>query len=184
MPPTEGCRLPPTSSSSSCFQLTHIDLDAGDLLPLLHGHYPASSLLRSSPPLACALVLSASRLVGLSGQAGSDHAAVECIERRQERRRAVALVVVRHRLAASLLERQAGRSAIESLELRFFVAAEDQRVFGWRAVESDDIVEFFGETGVVAELESMDAMRLLFRSRTLQVQPSPLGATKKVASTS
>ena len=99
----------------------------------------------------------------MSGQAGSDHAAVECIERRQERRRAVALLVVRHRLAASLLERQAGLRAIESLDLRFFGAGEDQRVFGQREVESDDIVEFCGATGVVAELESVDAMRFAAR---------------------
>src|SRR5262249_46336152 len=37
------------------------DPDAGDLLPLLHGNYPVSPLLRSSPPLAGPSVLSASR---------------------------------------------------------------------------------------------------------------------------
>ena len=99
----------------------------------------------------------------MSGQAGSDHAAVECMERRQERRRGVALVVVRHRLAASLLERQAGLRAIESLDLRFFGAGEDQRAFWRREVESDDIVECCGATGVVAELESVDAMRFAAR---------------------
>src|SRR5438132_1523997 len=36
-------------------------ISAGDLLPLLLGNYPGSTLLWSSPPLACALVLSASR---------------------------------------------------------------------------------------------------------------------------
>src|SRR5260221_1047145 len=35
------------------------------LLPSLHGHYPASSLLQSSPPLAGASVLSASRFAPL-----------------------------------------------------------------------------------------------------------------------
>jgi hypothetical protein len=55
-------RLPPSVKnwSSSCYQLAHSDVD--DLLPLLHGHYPVSSLLRSSPPLAGASVLSASRV--------------------------------------------------------------------------------------------------------------------------
>jgi hypothetical protein len=54
-------RLPPSAEppGSSCCQLTK-QSGAGDLLPLLHGHYPASSLLRSSPPLVGALVLSAS----------------------------------------------------------------------------------------------------------------------------
>jgi len=35
--------------------------NVGDLPPSLHGHYPASSLLRSSPPLPAASVLSASQ---------------------------------------------------------------------------------------------------------------------------
>ena len=50
MPPTEGCRLPSKTASSSGFPLAH-DLDAGDPLPSLHGRYPASSLLRRSPSL-------------------------------------------------------------------------------------------------------------------------------------
>ena len=53
-------RLPPsvkTWSSSGC-PLT--PPDAGDLPPSLHGHYPASSLLRSSAPLVDASVFSAS----------------------------------------------------------------------------------------------------------------------------
>src|SRR6516165_4462627 len=36
-----------------------------DLPPLLHGHYPASSLLRGSPSLSVASVLLASRLLRL-----------------------------------------------------------------------------------------------------------------------
>src|SRR5271165_461658 len=52
--------LPPSikiRSSSGC-PLTPCDV--GDLLPLLHGHYPASSLLRSSAPLVGVSVFSAS----------------------------------------------------------------------------------------------------------------------------
>jgi len=48
-----------TSSSSRC-RLTRANSD--DPLPSLHGRYPASVLLRSSPPLIGASVLSASRL--------------------------------------------------------------------------------------------------------------------------
>ena len=58
-------RLPPsikTRSSSGC-PLTPPDV--GDLLPLLHGHYPVSSLLRSSAPLIGASVLSASWVLHL-----------------------------------------------------------------------------------------------------------------------
>src|SRR6266851_5232014 len=41
-------------------------LNGNDLPTSLHGHYPASSLLRSSPPLSGASVLSASRLEPLA----------------------------------------------------------------------------------------------------------------------
>ena len=58
-------RLPPSikTRSSSGYPLTPPDV--GDLLPLLHGHYPVSSLLRSSAPLIGASVLSASRFFHL-----------------------------------------------------------------------------------------------------------------------
>src|SRR5258708_2654463 len=41
-------------------------LNGDDLPPVLHGHWPASSLLRGSPPLSGASVLSASRLEPLA----------------------------------------------------------------------------------------------------------------------
>src|SRR5713226_2869583 len=41
-------------------------LNGNDPPPLLRGHYPASSLLRGSPPLSSASVLSASRLEPLA----------------------------------------------------------------------------------------------------------------------
>jgi len=58
VPPLKGCRLaarqwvPPVTR--------WLNLTEGDLPPLLHGNYPASSLLRSSSPLIGASVLSAS----------------------------------------------------------------------------------------------------------------------------
>jgi len=55
----EGCRLSPKIGAHPV--VSWLTPDVGDLPPLLHGNYPASSLLRSSPPLAGASVLSASR---------------------------------------------------------------------------------------------------------------------------
>jgi hypothetical protein len=55
----EGCRLPPKIGAHPV--ASWLTPDVGDLPPLLHGHYPASSLLRGSPPLTGASVLSASR---------------------------------------------------------------------------------------------------------------------------
>ena len=52
-------RVPPVNP------LTLFDHDAGDLLPSLLGRYPVSTLLRSSPPLGDASVLSASWFVHL-----------------------------------------------------------------------------------------------------------------------
>ena len=50
---------------SSCRQLTKVVHDANGPPPSLHGHYPASSLLRGSPPLLGVSVLSASRVFRL-----------------------------------------------------------------------------------------------------------------------
>src|SRR6202023_3433750 len=60
-------RLPPSAESSGSSRLPSWPrLNGDDLPPSLHGHYPASSLLRGSPPLSGASVLSASRLEPLA----------------------------------------------------------------------------------------------------------------------
>ena len=51
----------------------------------------------------------------------ADHRAIEDIERGKQRRRAMALVVVGQRGAASLLHRQAGLRAVERLDLRLLI---------------------------------------------------------------
>jgi hypothetical protein len=61
VPPIESCPLPSKSADSSCCQLTKSIPTWGDPPPSLHGHYSVSSVLRGSPPLTGALVLSASR---------------------------------------------------------------------------------------------------------------------------
>src|SRR5580704_17016726 len=53
LPPSIEHRVPPVAGCPAP--------NGDDPLPSLHGHYPASTLLRSSPPLAGASVLSASR---------------------------------------------------------------------------------------------------------------------------
>ena len=59
--PHQGCRLPLTFwAPPSLTRLAQVNGD--DLPPLLHGRYPASSLLPGSRPLSGASVLSASRL--------------------------------------------------------------------------------------------------------------------------
>ena len=78
--PLTDSGLEPLDSSGSCHPLkaaafrrnlasssplTLVDPDASDLLPSLLGHYPGSSLLRSSPPLVGPSALSASRFCRL-----------------------------------------------------------------------------------------------------------------------
>src|SRR6267143_1177740 len=48
VPPNEGCRLPSRIGAPPV--ASWLTPNVGDLPPSLHGHYPASSLLRSSPP--------------------------------------------------------------------------------------------------------------------------------------
>ena len=56
-------KLPPSVRTSRFLLLPvdQVDPNAGDPPPSLHGHYSVSSVLRGSPPLAGASVLSASR---------------------------------------------------------------------------------------------------------------------------
>ena len=63
MPSHEGCRLPLRHGAHPV--ASWLDLNVDDLLPSLRGHYPTSSLLRISAPLAGASVLSASRFLRL-----------------------------------------------------------------------------------------------------------------------
>ena len=55
---------------------------------------------------------------------------VQRIECREQRRRAMALVVMGHARRAPFLQRQTRLGAVESLDLAFFVTAQHQSVFG------------------------------------------------------
>ncbi len=77
-----------------------------------------------------------------------------------ERGRSVALVVMRKRLRAPLLQRQPWLSAVQRLDLAFFVAAKHQRVLGWIQIQTDDVLEFFRKAFVVGNLERLDQVRL------------------------
>jgi hypothetical protein len=63
VPPIEGCRLPLKYGAPPV--ASWLDLNVDDLPPWLHGHCPASSLLRGSPSLSGASVLLASRVLRL-----------------------------------------------------------------------------------------------------------------------
>ena len=62
--------------------------------------------------------------VAVALHAAADHRAVEYTERREQRGRTVALIILCHGLAAPGLDRQPGLGAVESLDLAFLVERE------------------------------------------------------------
>jgi hypothetical protein len=87
-------------------------------------------------------------LMPVTCHALADDAALQHIERSEQRGCAMALVVVGHRPATALLHRQPGRSAVERLDLRLLVNRQHQRVLGRIDIEADDILHLGGELRV------------------------------------
>ena len=86
--------------------------------------------------------------------------AVEHIQRGEQRRRAVALIVMRHGPGAALLQRQAGLGPVERLDLTLFVDGQHNGVSRWINVEADDIAQLADELRIVGKLELPHPVRL------------------------
>jgi len=99
-------------------------------------------------------------LVGVLGHAAPDHGAVQRVQRGEQRRGAVALVIVRHRPTLAGLQRQAGLGAVERLDLALLVDRQHHRVAGRIHVEPDDVLHLGGERGIGGALEGAQPMRL------------------------
>ena len=84
----------------------------------------------------------------------------EYVQCGEQRRHAVALVVVRQRRTPSTFERQTGLRAVERLDLRLLVAAQHQRMLGRVKIQAHDVLELLDEVRVVGQLEGLDPMRL------------------------
>ena len=110
----------------------------------------ALDLLEKLQPLGVAVTLLTLR----------DDLAVQYIERGKQRGRAVSLVVVGHGGRAPLLHGQARLRAVQSLHLALFVAAQHQRVIGWRHVQAHDIFELFDKLGVARDFKAALQMGL------------------------
>jgi hypothetical protein len=78
----------------------------------------------------------------------------------EQRRRAVAFVIVGHGGGPALFHRQARLRAVERLDLAFLVNAQHHRLVRWVHVEANDVDDFLLELGIVRDLERFDAMRL------------------------
>ena len=89
-----------------------------------------------------------------------DDFALQRVEGGEQRRRAVALVVVSHGSAAPLLHWQSRLSAIQSLNLALLVRAQNDGVLGRVQIQANDVFQLLGKLGVAAELEGSHPVRL------------------------
>ncbi len=99
-------------------------------------------------------------LMPVARHAVADDLAVEHAEGREKGGGSVALVIVSLAGWDTGPQGQQRLSSIQSLNLAFLVDTEHQCFVGRVQVKADDIVEFFDERFVAAELERFDPMRL------------------------
>ncbi|MNL64237.1 hypothetical protein D3C87_1884310 [compost metagenome] len=89
-----------------------------------------------------------------------DDLAIEHVERGKQRGRAIALVIVGHGGGAPLLQRQTGLCAIQRLHLALLIAAQHQRVLGWRHVQANDGFKLLDKLRIARDLEAAHDVRL------------------------
>ena len=99
-------------------------------------------------------------LVPMALHTSADDLAFEHVESSEQRRCAVALVVVGHRTGATFLHRQAGLGAVEGLDLRLLIDRKHDGVGGRIDIEPDNIAQLVDKLRVVGELELPDPVRL------------------------
>src|SRR5438105_4254738 len=85
----------------------------------------------------------------------ADHLSGLHVERGEERRGAVANVVMRVTLDLAGTERKRGLRPIERLDLGLLVDAQDHGVLGWIEVEAGDVADLLDEERVGRELERL-----------------------------
>ena len=89
-----------------------------------------------------------------------DHLAGLRVERGEQGRRAVALVVVRPAFDLAGLHRQQRLRAVERLDLRLLIDAEHRRMRRRIQIQADDIADFLDEQRIGRQLERLAPMRL------------------------
>ena len=90
----------------------------------------------------------------------ADDRAVEHIQRREQRGRAIALVIVGHGAGAALLHRQPGLGAVERLDLALLVHRIHQRLVRRVQIKADHVGYLLRQLGVVRDLEGGNKVRL------------------------
>jgi hypothetical protein len=90
----------------------------------------------------------------------ADDLSLQHIQRREQARGAVALVIVRHRPAATFLHRQAGLRPVQRLYLRLLIHTQNNGLVRWVQVYSHHIRQLFNKPFVLGELEPFHATLL------------------------
>ena len=85
-------------------------------------------------------------LVPVALHIAADDGPIEDVEGREQRGRAMTLVVVGHRPGAALLHRQAGLSAVERLDLALLIDRENDGMGGRIDIEADDVAQLARQT--------------------------------------
>ncbi len=99
-------------------------------------------------------------LMSMLLHAAADDGAVEDVESGEQCGRAVTLIVVGHGTAFPWLQRQSWLGAVESLDLAFLVDGDHDGMGRRMHVETDDILDFLSEGGIVGFFEGPDAVGL------------------------
>jgi hypothetical protein len=81
-------------------------------------------------------------LMPMAAHALTDDLALQHVERGEQRRRAIALVVMGHCPASATLHRQPRLGPVERLDLRLLIDRQYERIFGRIDIEADDVLDF------------------------------------------
>ena len=92
--------------------------------------------------------------------AHADHGAIQSAHGREQSGGSVALVVVGHGSAATLLQRQPRLRAVQRLDLALLIGAQHDGVFRRIEIKPDDGFQFLGELRIVADFERARQVRL------------------------
>ena len=99
-------------------------------------------------------------LMAMALHALPDDLALKDIERCEQGRDAVPLVIVGHGASAPLLHRQTGLAAVKRLNLALLIDRHDDGVVGRIDVKADDLLQFGGKLRIVGQLELTHPVRL------------------------
>ncbi len=99
-------------------------------------------------------------LMAMAIVARRDNAPIERIERGEQSRCSVPLIVMGHRAATTFLERQTRLNAVQGLYLALLIDAQNYRMLGWIQIEADNVGELLGKLRIGAHFESARQMGL------------------------